>query len=144
MSLLLSCKEKAELLEKAIKLTFITVFKRNNNSKNSYESIENAGVNKKKKSKLKHHKCQGYGMGNFRNECLNKVKYVNSKASEKAHNDEAFVCESFSCEECNSWIADCRATDRVTHHHEYFPTYEKVEEPGEIYVVDNNMMDALG
>lgn len=119
--------------------------KRNGSGKNyasKNQSTENTGANRKDKSKLKCHKCQGYG--HFRNECPSKAKYDNSRAPKETKNYEAFICETLSCEKQDCWIADCGATDHVTHCREYFSTYEQFKVPSKIYVGDNSTMDALG
>lgn len=68
-----------------------------NFSNKSNEPRQNANVNKKDKSKLRCHKCQGYG--HFRNEYTSEDTFDNSKTLNTiTKNDEAFVCEALSCE----------------------------------------------
>lgn len=73
-----------------------------------------------------------------------KEKQSSAGTSKDGSKDEAFICETLSAENDDLWIADTGATDHVTHHSEWFSSFERFTTAVKIYIGDKSTMDALG
>lgn len=109
---------------------------KDNQPKKPVESTIGKGKDKEKSIKYRCYKCGG--IGHFRKDCL-------SKKEKRKDDDETFICEVLNTElDCSSWIVDSGATDHVTHHGEWFSSFEHFKMPAKIHIGNKSTMDALG
>ena len=112
--------------------------RKNNKLKKSAESASEGS--KDKPSNFRCYKCNG--IGHLRRDC--KKKKQGDSTSKNGSKDEAFVCVALNVEEKDVWIVDSGATDHVTHHDEWFVSFERFMSPVKIHIGDKSTMDAIG